>query len=94
MAAASAVRITNGSLRAESSRGNPVPRKDVSTERDIFHTDRPAKFVLRNSEGKLLRDWKDGAYIRELSWKHRVRSRDIEDLLRRAVEKLIEEAAA
>lgn len=92
--AASAVRITQASLSTGSAQCKTVLRKDVASERDIFHTDRPAKFVLRNSEGKLLRDWKDGAYIRELSWKHRVRSRDIEDLLRRAVEKLIEEAAA
>jgi hypothetical protein len=83
------VRVVNDPGTAASSlgpgfaQGKAVPRKPVGQERDNFHN-RPAAYRLRESAGRLLREWKAGSYIREMSWKYRVRARDIEDLLREA----------
>jgi len=61
---------------------NTVPRKPTGRETDIFHN-RPAAHCQKASSAQVFKLWKrDGYYIRELSWKFRVRSRDIEDIIR------------
>lgn len=70
------------SVGPESPLRNGIARKPVEREKDPFHN-RPGAFQLRQRNARqIFRMWKDGVCIRRLSWNFRVRSRDIEEIIR------------
>lgn len=95
-AAAVQVRSTEVRIPLQTLQGNTALRKPVDSARDIFANkfhNRPAAFALRESGPRILREWSGDPVIRELSRKYRVRSRDIEALLKAAVAALLAEDA-